>query len=1034
MGCGASRAAAAAAAAEARYLIEQRDFMEAVNPVLKRIRLANEEVGALWDKVDFNGDGTLETPEIAMILVDIGHPLSRMQIEALMSQIDEDGSGVIGKSEFIEWYKKSLENDWKNLPAPAATTRRTLPLHERIFTQVPIFAAAFSDSAPRHRAFFAELAVYVQARAFAPNEIFIRKGDFGDEMYMIAAGTCDILLSDEPGADPVDTIGPGDITGEGSLYSNQERTAFVRTSTETKVLVLSRAALDAVLPFYPRVRDQMDSFRAGRFDGLQKETVEERRLVAQKRARAADKGYAQAVFMEFYNDLQSRLTGEADPLKAINSSSQAAAEGSGGLDVSLNGPESSTMSSASTPKPRKDSLLHSLKTPDAANRVPPLSRSASPLKQALLTHPKLTPRSEALRQNFESGVAELSSQLLDLSVSVADISASMSAEKSGVSLNASTTSARYPNAGMMEALEQVLMTSKDNLEARMEAKLRRVEKTCYMIHDTFKSTHNEELVGQQAIVEVESWLDERGLGRSNDEIDCTDEIISQLQIAEYHPAEWMPLLDSLTSEQLMTLAEESAWQIRKRKRWQEKERQREERLRLLQSGLLKECSRVAVHGIGKDSGKYRDVNILRRVFEAFGLVKDVRVFWKGPSADDANGAPARHEDESWAVVTFEHPDEAKAALAAFNNGNTPPTLTVEYDDLMTERTRHLTRPQRHWHKLRVMWRVGLMIQTFITGLGGAAATRRRFEQENKEAQLAQEQFQRELEEAEEAKAHADREQAEAHIAAEKAQREAAEMNSAEQELNTSVAELEIAESSGLSIAIIAKLKRKVAMKRKAYEKEKREWEAARRAVDRERAEAQEALQKLNKEEHEMRKARVRFEKEQREAELVMRLRERSLLGGTGRAKPKVREFELPAETAVVQLEANLRSYRSNAQNNAALGTGSTAQGQDSFRAKLLTDTEATANILDGLSQALLRLDPPKVITATLRAAEAEMIRSRLARERDQRSGIHVARAAANLHVTKLGAQGVAQALWRETLGSAADVVAGKFDARNFVDD
>ena len=829
---------------------------------------------------------------------------------------------------------------------------------------------------------------------------------------MIATGTCDILLSDEPGTEPVGTIGPGDITGEGALYSNQERTAFVRANTETQVLVLSRAVVDALLPLYPRVRDQMDSFRAGRFDGHQKATVEERRLVAQERAQAADKGYSQTVFAELYN--------------VINPSSQAAADGSGGLDVSLNEPESPTVSSASTPKPPKGgSLLDRMKTPDAAHRVPPLSRSASPLKQALLTHPKLTPRSEALRRNFESGVAELSSQLVDLSVSVSDISTSLSAESSRVSLNASTASARYPNAALTEALEQILMTSKDKLEARMEAKLRRVEKKCYKIHDTFKSTHNEELVEQQSTIEVQSWLDERGLGRSNDEIDCTDEIISQLQIAEYHPAEWMLLLESLTSEQLMTLAEESAWQIRKRKRWQQKERQREERLRLLQSGLLKECSRVVVHGIGKDSGKYSDVEILRGVFEDFGLVTDVRVFWQVHSADGANRAAAGHEDESWAVVTFDQPDEAKAALKAFKSGSIPPALTVEYDDRMTERTRHLTRPQKHWHKLRVMWRVGLMIQVFISEMEGAAATRRKFEQEQKEAQLAQEQFQRESEEAEEAKAQAEREQADVREATEKAEREAAEMESAERELAMSVKELETAEAAGLSRAVIAVIKRKTDMKRRAFQKEKREWEGAQRVVARERAEAQGALQKLNKEEDEMRKAGVRFEKEQREVELVMRLRERSLLHRTSRAKPKG-QFELPAEAAVVQLEANLRRYRHSAQSDAS--TDSTAQGEDSVRAKHLTDTEATANILDGLSQALLRLDPPNVVTATLRAAEAQMIRSRLARERDQMAGL--AQGAANF----LGAQGVAQALWKETLSSAAGMVAEKTVTRKFVDD
>eukprot|EP01043_Picozoa_sp_COSAG02_P043949 COSAG02_NODE_3873_length_6113_cov_1129.365813_2_plen_1026_part_00 len=1025
MGCGASRTAMLAE----RYRLAERDLVEAANPRLKKIREADDEVAKLWSKLDSNGDGMLEIAEIAMILVDIGHPLSTNQIKAVMEKIDTDGSGTIGQSEFVAWYKQSIMNDFKDLPAAVPRGQRELSLHERVLTQIPAFAAAFNDNAPRHKAFCAELARYFTARTFAPKEMFIRKGDVGDEMYLIVSGECDILLSTEPGTQPVDRIGPGDIVGEGALFSDDKRTAFVRADTETVVLVLTRAALNAVLPFYPRVRDEMSAFLEGRSDGIKQSTVEERRLAAQRRARQANKAYGHDVFQEFYEEVQRGLAGGSDPTEAV--SFHEVSDGGAGLDVSL---DNSGSSPESTPK---KSDVNDLLRKVRSNRVPPVPvRSASPLKQALLTQPKLTPRSEALRHDFESGVAELSSQLLDLSVSVSDINA----ENSRASLNASTASVRDPNAEMVETLEQILLATKDKFQAKADSKLRRVEKSCHRLSDTFKSTYNEELAKQQAVVDVESWLDERGLGRSSEQANCTDEIIGQLQEAQYHPTQWMPLLLALTQEQLMILAEEAAWQIYKRKRRQELETKRKQRERLIRSGLIKACSKVAVHGIGENGGEYRDVETLHEVFGQFGRVDDIQVFQSDNCATSASAG--RADCQPWAVVHFRNQNEAKAALDAYKSGAIPTALTLEYDDRMTERMRRMTRPQQNWHRLRVMWRVGMMIQFFISEVAGMAATTRKFEREQLEAKRARKEFEREKLEATEAMQEAEIEKAEALDAQQQATREEEEAKAAHVDLTKTLKEVEAAETSGLSAQTIAQLKRIANQKRKVFEKETREATTARRLAEQERAEAEASIKKLEREEAEMRKAQVKYEKEQREAELVMRIaerarRSRSNGGSVATGIPKVEKFALPAEIAVQQYDLNLKNYRRNALNYASQQPLDVAQQTEnvSVRAKVATESQTTANILDGLSRSLLRLDPPKVVMATLRAAEAQLIRSRLEHANDQATGL--SKGAQKLQVTKLGAQGSAQMFWKQTMTLAANKMEEDGPhtvARTFVDD
>lgn len=1012
MGCGASRQSAI----EERYRIQMRDLEEEINPRLKQIRLADQTVADLWQRVDYNGNGTLEAPEIAMILVDIGHPLASNQIQALMDEIDVDKSGTIGRVEFVEWYKDSVKNDWKNLPVAVPKGQVDLPLYMRVLTQVPVFAVALVSHVPRHKEFCQELAPLCTATVFGPGEALILKDDDGDFMVLIVDGTCNILLSNEPDASPVDSVGAGDIVGESSVFTNQKRTACVRAVSETRALVLTRAAVDSVLPKFPSVKNSIEAFHDGRLDGFQKMTVEERRMAAQRRARTANKDYGSKVFEELFIDLQS---GSLEQSKGES--------GMAAGDVSVDDPsfiETPTNPPDSTSKPGIDDRLHQVRsvllTPTPAERLPPVPPVPSPLKQALM-HPNLTPRSEALRHSFEAGVSELSSQLLDLSASVSDIVPSLSVESSRASLNDSTASAahaRRPNAEMMDALEGLLLKSKDQIEQRMDGKLRRVEKSCYRLADTFKSTFNEELAEKQALSDVENWLDERGLGRSSESANCTDVIISQLRDAQYKPREWLPLLEVLTQEQLMVLAEEAAWQLEKRKRRMQREQQRKDLERLMESGTLRQSSNVIVRGIDETGGQYSHIDGLRALFEEFGVLKNVQVI------PDEGGL------KSHAVITFKQYRDAKAALTAFETGSLPSSLTIEVSDWQTEQTRHMSTGMKLWRKLRFMWRAGIMIPMFISGAQTSSEARKKFEREQAEARQAKEEAERELQEAHQARKQAEKEMAEAREAAQVAAREQAEMEMAERDVEHTEAQVNQAEKAGLSIAQVSQLKDILAKKRKILQKETQEANDARRRAEQERAEAQEAKEKFNQEDMEARQARLRAEKEQREAELVMRLHNRTKRSSADAPVDSVaeaRHFELPPETAVLQLERNLQNYRRNAMNSMSLSDmAGTADEDKCEKETMLTESQVTANILDSLSHSLMRLDPPNVVMATLRAAEAQLIRSRLtfqpnvvddeAAANRRKKGLA---AFAQVQVTELGAAGHAQVLWRETFSRAA---------------
>ena len=79
----------------------------------------------------------------------------------------------------------------------------------------------------------------------AGNYVF-REGDAGRDMYIIEAGTLEVLRAAR-GPTPLATLGPGDFFGEMAILEDQPRFASVRALTAARLLRVDRAAFAGML-------------------------------------------------------------------------------------------------------------------------------------------------------------------------------------------------------------------------------------------------------------------------------------------------------------------------------------------------------------------------------------------------------------------------------------------------------------------------------------------------------------------------------------------------------------------------------------------------------------------------------------------------------------------------------------------------------------------------------------------------------------------------------------------------------------------
>jgi signal-transduction protein with cAMP-binding, CBS, and nucleotidyltransferase domain len=97
-----------------------------------------------------------------------------------------------------------------------------------------------------------KLAQLGQTRLYAPQEVILRQGDTGDELFAIMRGHVSVYAEQPDGAKvTLAELGPGDFFGEGSLVTGDERTATVQAADECELLAIGAQAFRQVLRASP---------------------------------------------------------------------------------------------------------------------------------------------------------------------------------------------------------------------------------------------------------------------------------------------------------------------------------------------------------------------------------------------------------------------------------------------------------------------------------------------------------------------------------------------------------------------------------------------------------------------------------------------------------------------------------------------------------------------------------------------------------------------------------------------------------------
>jgi glucose-6-phosphate 1-dehydrogenase len=115
-------------------------------------------------------------------------------------------------------------------------------VNREVVETVPLFQG--TDDIFQHK-----LAMALKPVVAAQDELVIRKGDVGNEMYFLVKGEVDVVGGD---GRVLAHLGPGSFFGETSLLLSEPRNASVRAATYCELFVLEKADFNRVLRDHPQ--------------------------------------------------------------------------------------------------------------------------------------------------------------------------------------------------------------------------------------------------------------------------------------------------------------------------------------------------------------------------------------------------------------------------------------------------------------------------------------------------------------------------------------------------------------------------------------------------------------------------------------------------------------------------------------------------------------------------------------------------------------------------------------------------------------
>ena len=96
-----------------------------------------------------------------------------------------------------------------------------------------------------------------QIKRFRPGEFIVRRGDMGDEMYVIIQGTAEVCAGTDGERKSILALRRGEVFGEMGLVRHHQRSADVVATDYVEVLAVDESFLDRIQFRYPRIASKV---------------------------------------------------------------------------------------------------------------------------------------------------------------------------------------------------------------------------------------------------------------------------------------------------------------------------------------------------------------------------------------------------------------------------------------------------------------------------------------------------------------------------------------------------------------------------------------------------------------------------------------------------------------------------------------------------------------------------------------------------------------------------------------------------------
>lgn len=94
---------------------------------------------------------------------------------------------------------------------------------------------------------------YTEARRYPSGEVAMRCGDVDRSVYVIAAGSFEVVVPTPNGPRPVGVLRAGDIFGDLAFLDGEPRSADVRAVEDSEAFIMTPAGFDRLRLAHPRL-------------------------------------------------------------------------------------------------------------------------------------------------------------------------------------------------------------------------------------------------------------------------------------------------------------------------------------------------------------------------------------------------------------------------------------------------------------------------------------------------------------------------------------------------------------------------------------------------------------------------------------------------------------------------------------------------------------------------------------------------------------------------------------------------------------